>query len=366
MPPQPSSTDMQPDNKPPIPVVAIGASAGGMEAFSELLTNLSPTTGLAYVYIQHMSPSHESQLAAIFSRVTQMPVLEAEHLVPVEANKVYIIPPNKSMEIVDGVLTLMPRRRKSEPELETAPEKLQHLPIDQFFVSLAERQKDGAIGVVLSGMAHDGTLGLRAIKVAGGITFAQDSTARHLSMPQSAIAEGVVDLVLSPKGIAAELERLSQQPEVFQQTALAETQAESAMDADESPEEDLRAIIQFLRKAIGVDFSLYKMTTIRRRIIRRMVLYKQETLKAYLHYLRLHSIEASLLYNDLLINVTSFFRDEETMEFLKADVLPKLIKRKSDRDPLRIWVPGCSTGQEAYSLAMMLLELVGDETHPIA
>ncbi|GAB3799988.1 hypothetical protein GCM10028819_24410 [Spirosoma humi] len=352
---------MQPPNKPPVPVVAIGASAGGMEAFSELLTNLSPTTGLAYVYIQHTSPNHESQLAAVLGRLTQMPVLEAEHLTPVEANKVYIVPPNKRMEVVDGVLTLMPRRRQPE----SVPDKGQLLPIDQFFVSLAERQKEGAIGVLLSGMAHDGTLGLRAIKVAGGITFAQDSTARHLSMPQSAIAEGVVDLVLSPKNIAAELERLSQKPAVFLQTHLVEAQVELASDADESPEEDLRAIILFLKKAIGVDFSQYKMTTIRRRIIRRMVLYKQETLKAYLHYLRLHPTEAGLLYNDLLINVTSFFRDRETMNFLKKDILPQLLRQKPAYQPLRIWVPGCSTGQEVYSLAMLLLEVAAEGAHTI-
>ncbi|GAB3773682.1 hypothetical protein GCM10028818_15550 [Spirosoma horti] len=365
MPTTPVSSTLQPDKIPPVPVVAIGASAGGMEAFSELLANLSPTTGLAYVYIQHMAASHESQLAAILGRVTQMPVMEVEHLAPVEANKVYIIPPNKNMEIVDGVLTLMPRRRKPVSELETVSESLQHLPIDQFFVSLAERQKEGAIGVVLSGMAHDGTLGLRAIKVAGGITFAQDKTAKYQSMPQSAIAEGVVDLVLSPKNMAAELERLSQQPAIFQQTALAEAQAELVTDVDETPEEDLRVIIQFLRKTIGVDFSQYKMTTIRRRIIRRMVLYKQETLKAYLHYLRLHPAEAGLLYNDLLINVTSFFRDEETMTFLQTDILTRLIKHKSERNPLRIWVPGCSTGQEAYSIAMLLLELVAEDADTV-
>ncbi|AKD58292.1 chemotaxis protein CheR [Spirosoma radiotolerans] len=361
MPQHPSSIDLQPGKIPPVPVVAIGASAGGMEAFSELLANLSPTTGLAYVYIQHLSPTYESQLTAILSRVTQMPVQEAEHLLRVEANKVYIIPPNKNMEIIDGVLTLMPRRRKAEPESDSTLELFQHLPIDQFFVSLAERQKEGAIGVVLSGMAHDGTLGLRAIKVAGGITFAQDSTAKYISMPQSAIAEGVVDLVLPPRLIAAELERLSQQPAIFQQTI----QAESLPATDDALEEDLRAIIQFLRKAIDVDFSQYKMTTIHRRIIRRMVLYKQETLKDYLHYLRLHPAEPGLLYNDLLINVTSFFRDEETMTFLKTDILPRLIKRKSERSPLRIWVPGCSTGQEAYSLAMMLVELFADEAHSV-
>ncbi|GAB3739526.1 CheR family methyltransferase [Spirosoma lituiforme] len=361
MPTDSSSFENLSGNRQPVPVVAIGGSAGGMEAFSELLANLSPSMGLAYVYIQHMNPNHESHLSDILGRVTQMPVLEAEHLLPIEADKVYSIPPDKDMEIVDGVLTLIPRRLEADAESHTVSNKSRHFPIDQFFVSLAERQKEGAIGIVLSGMGHDGTLGLRAIKVAGGITMAQDSTARHPSMPQSAIAEGVVDLVLPPRLIAAELERLSQQTTIFQQTAFAEAQVESTTDAEDTPEEDLRAIIQFIHKAISVDFSQYKMTTIRRRIIRRMVLYKQETLKAYLHYLRLHPAEAGLLYNDLLINVTSFFRDKETMNFLKTEILPGLIRQKANREPLRIWVPGCSTGQEAYSLAMLLLEVITDE-----
>lgn len=365
MPTDPPSFDNLSDTRQPVPVVAIGGSAGGIDAFSELLANLSPTTGLAYVYIQHMDPNHESHLSAILGRVTPMPVLNAEHLLPVEANKVYVIPVDEDMEIVDGVLTLMPRRLEFNTESDIITDQHQHLPIDQFFVSLAERQKEGAIGIVLSGTAHDGTLGLRAIKVAGGITMAQDLTAQHQSMPQSAIIEGVVDLILPPRLMAAELERLSQQSTIFQRTAFAEAQANLVTDTEDSPDEDLRAIIQFMRKSIGVDFSQYKMTTIRRRIIRRMVLYKQETLKAYLHYLRLHPAEAGLLYNDLLINVTSFFRDKETMDFLKTNILPQLIRRKTAYEPLRIWVPGCSTGQEAYSLAILLLEVVAEEAHPI-
>jgi two-component system CheB/CheR fusion protein len=348
-----------------VPVVAIGASAGGLEAFSDLLKALSPTTGLAYVYIQHLNPDHESQLSSILSRTTQMPVLEAEHLIRVESNHVYIIPPDKNMEVVDGVLTLMPRRPKLEQGTETTGLPAVHLPVDQFFVSLAERQKDGAVAIVLSGMAQDGTLGLKAIKVAGGITFAQDASAKYQSMPQSAITEGVVDLVLSPAQMAAELERLSQQSILFQRTALAALAMTA--DSDALPvdalgvdDEDLRTIIQFLRNAIGVDFSQYKMTTIRRRIIRRMLLYKLDTLKAYAQHLERHPAEVSLLYNDLLINVTSFFRDEETMDFLRKTIFPQLVKQKSDQTPLRIWIPGCSTGQEVYSLAMLLLEVLDE------
>ncbi|MCX6215328.1 CheR family methyltransferase [Spirosoma sp.] len=345
-----------------IPVVAIGASAGGLEAFSELLKHLSPATGLAYVYIQHLNTSAESHLSSILGRTTEMIVKEAEHLVKIEANTVYIIPPDKNMEIVDGVLTLMPRWKKVVNGESTEAVQPPHMPVDQFFTSLAERQKEGAIGIILSGMAHDGTLGLKAIKVAGGITIVQDSSAKFQVMPQSAIAEGVVDMILSPAEIAHELEHLSKQAAIFEQTAVAETYAEpDANELTESTSEELQPIIQFLRRTIGVDFSNYKMTTIRRRIIRRMLLYKLDTLKAYLQYLREHPTEPGMLYNDLLINVTSFFRDEETMEFLKTDIIPELIRQKNDRLPLRIWVPGCSTGQEAYSLAMLLLETLDKE-----
>ncbi|GAB3017996.1 CheR family methyltransferase [Spirosoma pulveris] len=357
MPSQRSSNEKNSLTISSIPVVAIGASAGGLEAFSELLKNLSSTTGLAYVYIQHLNALVESQLSSILSRVTKMTVKEAEHLIRIEANTVYIIPPDKNMEIVDGVLTLMPRRKKAEKGETYLENEVPDMPIDQFFISLAQRQKGGGIGIVLSGMAHDGTLGLRAIKVAGGITFAQDSSAKFQSMPQSAIAEGVADKVLSPAEIAKELEHLSQQVMIFQQTVDSETTIENEIEELTTVStEDLQPIIQFLRRAIGVDFSNYKMTTIRRRIIRRMLLYKLDSLKEYLQYLREHTAEPGLLYNDLLINVTSFFRDEDTMEYLKDSIFPELIRQKSGQVPLRIWIPGCSTGQEAYSLAMLLLE----------
>ncbi len=340
-----SSGATQP-KKVAIPIVAIGASAGGLEAVSELFQNLSPTTGMAFVYIQHLNPTYESQLATILGRQTAMPVIEAQHELTIQANHVYIIPPGKDMESVDGVLMLMPRQTR--PYL--------HMPIDQFFISLAERQKDGAIGVVLSGMANDGTLGLKTIKVAGGITFVQDDSAKYHSMPKSAIAEGVVDMVLSPAGIAKEIERLSEKAEVFRQTAIAELEHEE----DDGNNEDLSAIIQIVKKAVGVDFSHYKMTTIRRRIIRRMLLYKLETLGEYAQYLKENPSEANVLYSDLLINVTTFFRDAETMEYVKKSLFPKLVKAKALREPLRIWIPACSTGQEAYSLAMLLLETLGD------
>lgn len=333
---------------PVVPVVAIGASAGGMESMLELLENLSPVTGLAYVYIQHLDPNADSKLTDILSRATAMPVREAQDRLRIEANHVYVIPPSQDMEVVDGVLTLLPRQPDTR-----------HMPIDQFAISLADCQKEGSIAVILSGMASDGTLGLRAIKQAGGITFAQDDTAKFQSMPKSAIAEGVVDWVLPPAEIARKLELISRKPEFFQQSEVVETTEETETD------EDIKVIIQLVRKAIGVDFSNYKINTIRRRIIRRMLLFKLETLKEYIQYIRQHPEEMPQLYSDLLINVTTFFRDPETMTYLSKVLFPRIISEKAPREPIRIWVPACSTGQEAYSLAMLLIEALGDKVSSV-
>lgn len=342
---------------PDVPIVAIGASAGGLEALVELLKNLSPTTGLAYVYIQHLDPTQETHLSDILRRSTDMTVLEAEHLMRVEPNHLYIIPPDRDLEVANSTLTLQPRPTRSSI----------HMPVDQFFLSLAERQKEGAIAVVLSGTASDGTLGLRAIKAAGGITFAQDDSARFLSMPRSAIAEGVVDRVLPPAEIAKELERLSGQIALFQQTRVTGNQENESPEtlkegAIEGSNEDLKSVIQLLRRATGVDFSHYKITTIRRRIIRRTLLYKLDSLRAYADYLRQHPDEAMLLYDDLLINVTTFFRDADTMDYIQKVLLPQLVREKASGDPIRIWIPACSTGQEAYSIAMLLLEVLGEHS----
>ncbi|GAB4024920.1 CheR family methyltransferase [Spirosoma koreense] len=345
----------QPNRSSRVPIVAIGASAGGQEAVVELLKNLSPDTGLAYVYIQHLDPTQTSRLSDILGRATPMPVQEATNLMPIQPNQVYIIPPDRDLEVLDGVLTLQPR----------LPRPVLHMPIDQFFLSLAERQKEGSIAVVLSGTASDGTLGLRAIKAAGGITFAQDETARFQSMPRSAILEGVVDRVLPPAEIANELKRLSQQIALFQQTTTTEAQEGENLetqleDPSAASSEDLRSIIQLLRRATGVDFSHYKITTIRRRIIRRTLLFKLNSLREYADYLRQHPDEATQLYDDLLINVTSFFRDADTMDYVQKVLLPQLVREKNPQEPIRIWVPACSTGQEAYSIAIMLLEVLGE------
>jgi two-component system CheB/CheR fusion protein len=280
-------------NAKPFPVVAIGASAGGLEAFTELLQQLPPNTGMALVYIQHMSATQESALPDILKKVTKMKVVEAGHQLPLQKNHVYVIPPGKDITIEGG--KIIQQERKTHHGM--------HMPVDEFFISLAEDKKSAAIGVVLSGNASDGTLGLKAINAAGGLTFAQDESAKFMGMPRSAIAEGIVDKVLSPRDIARELEQMSKNSHIIK-VAMQDTE-----DSISNDDEDLTAVIQLLKKSIGVDFRHYKMNTIKRRIVRRMLLYKLESLKEYTQYLKQHANEINVLYEDLLINVTSFFRD---------------------------------------------------------
>lgn len=333
------------------PIVAIGASAGGLEAITQLLKNLPADTGMAYVYIQHLDPTHESMLVPILSKSTDMKVMEVTHLLTVEPNNVYIIPPNKDMVLVRGEIRLKARALK--PSV--------HMPIDQFFLSLAEHQRETAIGIILSGNASDGTLGMKAIKIAGGITFAQDESAKFQSMPKSAIFEGAVDLILSPEEIAQELVRLSKQKHVME--FIHENVGTASED---SIDEDLGNILQLLNKSTGVDFSHYKKNTIQRRIVRRMLLYKQQSLREYTQYLKQHAEEISTLYQDLLINVTSFFRYPEATEYLRTTIFPRILKGKTTNDPIRIWVPACSTGEEAYSIAMILIEVLGDKASSVS
>ncbi len=317
------------------PVVGVGASAGGLDAFTQLLSALPADTGMAFVLVQHLSPSHPSALAEILSRATKMPVLEVHDEPTVEPNHVYIIPPDRSIIIVRGVLQLLPREDRGA-----------HHPIDQFFRALATEQRHRAIGVVLSGTATDGTIGLEEIKAEGGITFAQDITAQHEGMPHSAIASGCVDFVLPPDEIAREIVRIGHHPYVVPE----------AKDGETDNKPDLDQIVQILHHGTGVDFTGYKFNTLHRRIIRRMVFKKLGSVAEYVHYLRQTPAEIEALYADILIGVTSFFRDKESFEVLKTKVFPRLIKDRSKHDPVRLWTLGCSTGQEAYSLAIAFTE----------
>lgn len=325
--------------------MGIGASAGGLSAYSKLLKELPADTGMAFVLVQHLDPKHASMLPDLLGRTTLMPVIEISDGMPVQPNNVYVMPPNHSLAILHGVLHLMPR-----------PDALgKHLPIDDFFRTLADDAQSNAIGVILSGTASDGTFGLRAIKAAGGITFAQsEASCEYDGMPHSAIAAGHVDFVLTPEEIAHELARIASHPYLLQELRLPKD--EEGVPAGDS----LNKIFVLLRSRTGNDFTYYKHATIRRRIKRRMVLNQIERMDDYVKLLQRQPKELDALFQDMLINVTSFFRDPETFEALKNEVFPKLMQGRSSDQPLRIWIPGCSTGEEVYSVAIALYEFLGE------
>jgi two-component system CheB/CheR fusion protein len=335
------------------PIVGIGASAGGLEAFRRLLGNLPNDTGMAYVLIQHLDPSHDSMLADLLASSTQLDVSEVKSDVCVAPNRIYVIPPSKGLILVDGTLKLVPR----------SPVGSVPMPIDSFLRTLAEVQGSQAIGVILSGMGSDGTLGLQAIEEAGGITFAQEpSSARNEDMPRSAIRGGRIDFVLPPEGIAHELTRLGRHPYLGIQPsdpvsvdatphALVGTEGKN----DEEPD-SLARVLELLRQASGTDFGGYRKATLRRRIARRMALSRIQTLKAYAAHLEGNATEAASLYEDCLISVTSFFRDPGAFEALSEQVHLLLSRDSPADEALRMWVPGCATGEEVYSLAMWVLE----------
>ena len=333
----------------PFPIVGIAASAGGLEAFTGLLSHLPVDTGMAFVLIQHLSPDHKSLLTEILARTTQMPVSQVTDGMAVEPNQVYVIPPNTKMVLYKGVLQLSPR------------EKIygKYMPGDAFFTSLAIDRGYKAIAVVLSGGDGDGSLGLKAIKAAGGMSFAQcQDTAKFDSMPNTAIATGNVDFVLPPEKIAEELGNYSRSSFLTRPLPLT--------TGEELPEQGdaLTTIFALLKSTTGVDFSHYKPTTVARRMQRRMVLYKLESLEDYAEHLRQNSGEVKALYEEILIHVTCFFRDPEVFDKLKELVFPAITQNKSANDPIRIWVAGCSTGEEVYSIAICLLEFLGDRVIP--
>ena len=434
----------------PFPIVGVGASAGGLEAYTDLLRALPVDTGMGFVLVQHLDPVHESALSQLLARASMMPVYEVTQHMRVEPNTVYVIPPNTHMAIVGGVLQLTPRGRARGAARS----------IDFFFEALAQDQRERAIGVVLSGTASDGTLGLEAIKAEGGLTFAQDESAKYDSMPRSAIAAGCVDFVLSLPDMAAELTRIAKHPYVKgaanadaafapavgdsaagdsavgdsavgdsaagdsaagdsaagdsaagdsaagegsqdggapltatapDMPAEAEREADQVESADAplasgghgtprtgsrqakqeaavgtaaasgTLQDGFRNVLILLRNHCGVDFSLYKSNTIQRRVTRRLVLNKHETLAEYAIFLKGNTKELDALYSDVLISVTSFFRNPDAFDTLKRKVFPKLLSQRARDEPVRVWVLGCSTGQEAYSLAMSFAEAAADD-----
>jgi two-component system CheB/CheR fusion protein len=329
--------------EPTFPVVGIGASAGGLEAFEQFFAHLPATTesGMAFVLVQHLDPTHESILTDLVKRYTRMQVYEVEDGMTVAPNCAYIIPPNKDMALLHGTLHLM------DPE---APRGLR-LPIDFFFRSLAQDQLERAICIVLSGTGTDGTLGLKAIKEVGGMAMVQEpESAKYDGMPRSAIATGLVDYVLPAR-------EMPQQLIAFVEHAFGRA-PRKVPEAVPKTADLHKKIFVLLRAQTGRDFSHYKQNTVRRRIERRLALHQIEKLDAYVRYLRQNPLEVEALFRELLIGVTSFFRDPEAFVVLAEQAIPHLLARKGPGETLRVWVPGCSTGEEAYSIAMLLQEQV--------
>jgi two-component system CheB/CheR fusion protein len=326
---------------PDFGIVGVGASAGGFEAFTQLLEGLPRDPNIAIIFVQHLAPNHASSLASLLASHTPLAVLEATEGKRLAPNHVYVVPPNTQMELVDGHLHL--GRRPTD--------RSQYNPVDFFFRSLARALGPHAIGVVLSGTASDGALGISEIKTMEGITFAQDpATAKYDGMPRAAIATQMVDVVASPSDIAAKVIEISTHP--YLASHRVPERGPSIAD------EQLRRIFKLLLPACGVDFSDYKTPTIIRRLFRRMALLRMVSVDTYIAYLEATPAEVVNLHNDMLIHVTRFFREAESFEFIARDVLPTV--NLGDGQPLRMWVGGCATGEEVYSLGIVVHEVLGD------
>ncbi|MFP5262325.1 MAG: chemotaxis protein CheB [Blastocatellia bacterium] len=324
--------------------VGIGASAGGITALQRLFELMPPDSGMAFVVILHLSPEHESNLASLIQTRTVMPVIKVTERIKVEPNQVYVIPPAKHLVMTDGHVSL------HEPETRGGT----RIPVDLFFRTLASAYDVKAVGVVLSGTGTDGTLGLRHIKEAGGVSIAQDpSQAEHDGMPRSAINSGLVDFILPVEKIPDKLVALRRISEKIQ------TPPETGKPLTEDDEEALREVLAILRARTGNDFSNYKRSTVLRRVTRRLQVNAVEDIKTYAMLLRERPSEAQELLGDMIISVTNFFRDSEAFKLLEQDVVPKLFENKAVGDPVRVWVSGCATGDEAYSLAILLCEHAG-------
>jgi two-component system CheB/CheR fusion protein len=330
---------------PSFTVVGIGASAGGLEAISALLAGIAPLSGMAFLIVQHLAPFRPSLLSGLLSKRTPMAVIEAVDGMVIEIDRVYVIPPNTSMSIAQRHIRLRARGETLGPPM----------PIDDLFDSLARELGVDAIGVILSGNGSDGALGLQAIQAGGGITFAQDTTsAGHGSMPRAAIGLGCVDSVLAPHEIATEIARIGKYPK----RALDELELMGRVNAPE--DWSLRSLFRLLRNACNIDFTHYKRGTVQRRLSRRMALRQMTSLADYIALLDSDATETLALGRDLLIHVTEFFRDPETFVELTRTVFPRLISDQDLSSSIRIWVPGCSSGEEVYSIAICLMEYLGE------
>ena len=340
---QTASPADQPPSPANFPVIGIGASAGGLAAFEAFFSGMpaDADTGMAFVLVQHLAPDHKSLLGELVRRYTRMQVFEVEDGMVVQPNCTYIIPPNRDMAFINGRLQL----------LEPSAPRGQRLPVDFFFRSLAQDQRERAIGIVLSGTGSDGTLGARAIKGEAGMVMAQKPESTEFDgMPRSTIAAGVVDYVLPPAEMPAQLIAYA----IHAYGKLPRLLAPSAPQAENA----MQKIFVLLRAQTGHDFSQYKPSTIERRIARRMAVHQIEAIDSYVKYLQQTPVEVHALFRDMLIGVTSFFRDPEAFQALKDQGLPKLLAGKPPGSVIRVWSAGCSTGEEAYSIAILFQELV--------
>lgn len=322
-------------------VVGIGASAGGLEALERLFKKLPADTGMAFVIVQHLSPDFDSVMDELLVRQTKMPIRTVEDGIDIKPNAIYLIPPRKEMIISGGRLLLTDKD----------PKQGLTLPIDTFFRSLAQDCGTRSVGVILSGTGSDGSRGIRDIHAAGGMVLVQtEESAKFDGMPKSAQETGVVDLVLSPEHIAETLEKYAKSPIISQLVDPTETLPIN--------EDGMNRVTRLLRNAYGIDFSLYKPTTVTRRIERRLLLNRSLDFDDYVAQLESNPQELNLLYHDLLIGVTQFFRDRDAFDLIERQVLPELLQKLSRDEELRIWVAGCATGEEAYSLAILVNEQI--------
>jgi two-component system CheB/CheR fusion protein len=322
-------------------VVGIGASAGGLEALNYFFNNLSDSTGMTFVVIQHLAPDHDSHMVDLLAKHTTMDVCQAEDGMEVEQDSIYLIPPNHNLTIFKNQLYLAPR---------TSNKYNLNLPIDIFFESLAEDKRDQAIGIVLSGTGSDGTRGIRAIKDHNGLVMAQnEASAKFSAMPNNAVATGLVDYVLHPKEMG---DSLLEYTDHFHANKVDVPKKETRED------NKLDKVLAIIKKELDIDFTYYKDNTIVRRLERRMAINQTEDIDDYIELLETTSHEVETLYRELLIGVTKFFRDKEAFAHLEEEVIPQIIANKSSGDEIRVWVPACSTGEEVYSLAILFKEYI--------
>ena len=329
-------------------IAGIGASAGAIDTLGAFFEEITDSPGLAFVVVIHLSPDHTSSLPDLISRHTSLPAVAAEDGQQVEENRIYVIPPDSELALMNGALHLMPRQ-----------DRRPWLPIDSFFRSLAGEAGDHAIAVVLSGTGSDGSLGLQAVKAQLGLTMAQSpESAAFPGMPQAAIDHGVVDYVSTPKGLATE---------ILDYASHFAKRREREHRVEEELETQMNKVFVILRRQVHHDFSAYKESTVQRRLKRRLDVHKVDTIEEYIRYLQNSPREVDLLFRDLIIGVTGFFREPEAFEKLKQDVLPELVRERAEDEPIRVWIPGCSSGEEAYSIAITIREFLddSDRTTPV-